>query len=387
MLFSRRKFSVATAVLTAVVLFLLSLHVVLADFNYTVQPGDTLSKLARQYNTTVAAIMSVNQIANPNLIFVGQTLQIPAGNSAPVPTSPPPVNPPPAAPQPTAVPPPPSSGTSYVVQAGDTLYRIALRFGVSVQAVAAANNIQNTNYIYVGQVLIIPGTAVPPSAPPQPQPTQPSQPVPQPTAPPPAATAVPPTTGTNLLTNGSFEGNWYHPSGIPELQIPADWVFEWDSGPTGFGSQPWDVWVRPEVRVLPSNQLPAHERALFIFDGNQTVKAFKGSGAISYRVYQNVTLTPGTYRLDIGVFPDLVASYANGQKVLPTDPTSGEVRFIVGNGGSGWLTPAFGQKNEMAHTFTINATQTVRIGVAIRGRFALQNNGWFIDDWSLLRIQ
>lgn len=372
------------AILSAVLLLILSMQAVLADFNYTVQPGDTLSKLSRQYNTTISAILAVNNIANPNLIYVGQTLVIPDGSSAPAPTSPPPLNPP-SLPQPTAVP-PSSAGSTYVVQRGDTLYRISQRFGVTVQAIAAANNIQNLNYIYVGQVLTIPGTAVPPPAPP---PIQPTQPAPNPTAPPPPPTSPPPPppSGVNTLTNGSFEGSWYHPSGIPELQIPAGWIFEWDTGPTGFGSQPWDVWVRPEVRVLPAYQLPAHEQGLFIFDGNQTVKAFKGSGAISYRLYQQVTLQPGTYRLVTGVFPDLVTGYVNGQKVWPTDPSAGEVRFIVGNGGSGWFSPAFGQKNELSHTFAVNTPQTIRIGMAIRGRYALQNNGWFVDDWSLIRIQ
>ncbi|MCC7448544.1 MAG: LysM peptidoglycan-binding domain-containing protein [Anaerolineae bacterium] len=44
----------------------------------------------------------------------------------------------------------------YVVQRGDNLFRISLRFGVSMQALAAANGITNYNYVYVGQVLVIP---------------------------------------------------------------------------------------------------------------------------------------------------------------------------------------------------------------------------------------
>jgi hypothetical protein len=138
---------------------------------------------------------------------------------------------------------------------------------------------------------------------------------------------------------------------------------------------------------LPSSFLPSHEHDLFIFDGNQTVKVFKGNGAISYRLYQNVTIQPGTYRLEIGVFPDLVTGYSNGHKVWPADPSAGEVRFIVGSGGSGWITPAFGQKNVLSHTFTVNTNQTIRIGLAARGRYALANNGWFVDAWSLKRIQ
>lgn len=46
-------------------------------FIYTVQPGDTLSKIAATYNTTVQAIVELNNISNPNLIQVGQKLKIP----------------------------------------------------------------------------------------------------------------------------------------------------------------------------------------------------------------------------------------------------------------------------------------------------------------------
>jgi murein DD-endopeptidase MepM/ murein hydrolase activator NlpD len=71
----------------------------------------------------------------------------------------------PAQPPPSPAPPPPPSEpapgpaglTTYVVQRGDNLYRIALRFGVSLQALAAANNLANPNRIYVGQQLVIPG--------------------------------------------------------------------------------------------------------------------------------------------------------------------------------------------------------------------------------------
>jgi LysM repeat protein len=45
----------------------------------------------------------------------------------------------------------------YVVQRGDNLFRIALRFHTSVVALANANHIANPNRIFVGQVLTIPG--------------------------------------------------------------------------------------------------------------------------------------------------------------------------------------------------------------------------------------
>ena len=55
----------------------------------------------------------------------------------------------------------PTTGTSYTVKAGDTLYAIALRYGVTVQTIINANGITNANLIRVGQVLTIPGTSTP----------------------------------------------------------------------------------------------------------------------------------------------------------------------------------------------------------------------------------
>lgn len=46
--------------------------------------------------------------------------------------------------------------TTHIIQPGENLFRIALRYGVDVEALAAANNITNENYIYAGQTLIVP---------------------------------------------------------------------------------------------------------------------------------------------------------------------------------------------------------------------------------------
>ena len=227
-----------------------------------------------------------------------------------------------------------------------------------------------------------------------PRPTATNTP-PPPTNPPPAATQPPanptipanPVLGGNILGNGSFESGWYHTHGIPELQTPNDWVFEWDEGPTGYGDQSWDVWVRPEMRVLSKPFLPPSEHALFIFNGEQTVKVFKGSGAISYRLYTDIALQPGTYIFEINFFTDLYTDFQNGQKIWATDPFAGEIRFISPSGGTGWLAPTFGQKNSFTHTFTITEAQTVRLGAGIRGRYAIANNGWFLDDWSLQKVE
>ena len=67
----------------------------------------------------------------------------------------------------------PPTGVTYIVKAGDTLYSIAQRFGVTVDAIAAANNISDPTKIEVGQVLIIPGVTATPTVIPTVTPTPP----------------------------------------------------------------------------------------------------------------------------------------------------------------------------------------------------------------------
>ncbi|WP_214795997.1 MULTISPECIES: LysM peptidoglycan-binding domain-containing protein [unclassified Exiguobacterium] len=62
----------------------------------------------------------------------------------------------------TTVTPPPTTTVKYTVKSGDTLYKIATMYNTTVAKIAAANNITNINLISVGQVLIIPGTTVTP---------------------------------------------------------------------------------------------------------------------------------------------------------------------------------------------------------------------------------
>jgi LysM repeat protein/Tol biopolymer transport system component len=100
---------------------------------HVVQWGETLSIIASRYGVTVEAILVVNGLSDPNFVYVGQRLIIPtsAGGSSP--------------------------GGQHVVAPGETLTSIALRYGTSVAALAAANRLGETDFIYVGQVLIIPG--------------------------------------------------------------------------------------------------------------------------------------------------------------------------------------------------------------------------------------
>jgi hypothetical protein len=202
----------------------------------------------------------------------------------------------------------------------------------------------------------------------------------------PPSLPVNPILGENLLPNGSFEEGHYNMHGIPELQLPTGWVLEWDESKTGFGSESWDVYLRPETRVLSKDFLPAAEHSLFIFDGTHTIKAFKGDGAISFKLFRDVYLEPGTYVLEINVFPDLYMDYQNGRKIWADDPNTGQFRFIA-PGATGWMGTVYGRKNSLTHTFTIDNAEEVPIGAAMRGNHAIMNDGWFLDDWSLRRVE
>ncbi|MDT8306727.1 MAG: hypothetical protein RRC07_12395 [Anaerolineae bacterium] len=206
-------------------------------------------------------------------------------------------------------------------------------------------------------------------------------------APGPIASVEPPPGEPNLLPNPSFEEGWYHPYGIDELQVPNRWALEWLEGANHLDPDPWNAWVRPEVRILSPEFLPAAEHSLFIWEGQQTLKVFKGAGAISFNLQTSVYLEPGGYLFVVHVFPDLVDAYGdNGQKVWAPDPLSGEVALIVAGEQQPWQLPRFGQKNRFTHLFVTENAGLVQLGVAVRGRWAITNNGWFLDDWALYPV-
>ena len=107
---------------------------------YVVQSGDTLFSIATRYGTTVDAISQANGIVDPTQLYVGQELTIPTGGEV--------VSPPSE---------PSTGGTTYVVQPSDpNLFRIATRYGISWQRLAAYNGITAPYVIYPGMVLEIP---------------------------------------------------------------------------------------------------------------------------------------------------------------------------------------------------------------------------------------
>ena len=108
---------------------------------HVVRRGETLSSIARRYGTSIQALVRANGLRNPNFIFSGQRLVIPGRGAKKVSSS-----------RVSA-----RGGKVHVVRRGETLSSIARRYGVSVRALARANGLRNTNFIFSGQRLVIPG--------------------------------------------------------------------------------------------------------------------------------------------------------------------------------------------------------------------------------------
>jgi len=100
---------------------------------YVVKPGDTLGGIAAAHDTTVSAIVNLNSLSNPDVIRIGQTLEIHGTDS------------------------PAASTKSHTVRYGEYLGSIAASYNVSIANLLKANAVSNPNLIRVGQVLTIPG--------------------------------------------------------------------------------------------------------------------------------------------------------------------------------------------------------------------------------------
>lgn len=146
---------------------------------YTIQAGDTFSGIADQFGITLEELIAANPDVDPTSLVAGDVINLPEAVTAPPPvatatpgeapdeeepTEAPPAEIPTDTPMPAPTEPPPpvdtptaqSLGTTYVVQAGDTFASIAAQFGITIEALAAANPGVDSNNLSIGQVLMLP---------------------------------------------------------------------------------------------------------------------------------------------------------------------------------------------------------------------------------------
>ena len=109
-----------------------------------VQPGDTLTGIAKRHGLTIAQLVALNDLADPNRIVAGQRLTVSSSPGAR-----------PAAPRPAT--PSAPAARSHTVRSGEHLTGIARHYGLTIAEVAAANGISDPSRIYAGQRLHIPG--------------------------------------------------------------------------------------------------------------------------------------------------------------------------------------------------------------------------------------
>lgn len=94
---------------------------------YTVKAGDSLYKIAKEYNTTVSNLMTINSLSSSTL-QIGQVLKVPDNNT--------------------------NNNQVYIVKSGDTLYSIARQYNTTVSDLIAKNNLSST-VLSIGQKLLV----------------------------------------------------------------------------------------------------------------------------------------------------------------------------------------------------------------------------------------
>jgi len=116
---------------------------------HTVRRGETLGAIARRYGVATSEILALNQLSPKKRLKVGQVLTIPAPGQLAQRDVPDPSPAPKAAPA-------RGGDNQYVVREGDTLWELAKKFGTTTSAIRAANRMGAHDKLSIGQVLVLP---------------------------------------------------------------------------------------------------------------------------------------------------------------------------------------------------------------------------------------
>jgi N-acetylmuramoyl-L-alanine amidase len=127
---------------------------------YVVKAGDIPSRIAAAMGVTTQALLDANGLTAKDFIKIGDQLVVPAGGTLPAGGTIAPT----AATIPTTTvagkpPVAPAGSSKYTVVANDSWYGIAKKFGVTPDALLAANGATTKTLITPGQVIVIPGKA------------------------------------------------------------------------------------------------------------------------------------------------------------------------------------------------------------------------------------
>lgn len=202
---------------------------------------------------------------------------------------------------------------------------------------------------------------------------------------------------TNLLRNPGFEDGTYPFDPLGILYIPKEWVFTFRDGPTNQLPRQTVPWGRPNAGCLGLQQFPPHEHPIFFQQGSQMLwKTWQGNSYPQYvTLSQTLTLTPGqTYRFTASVCPDMVTQYGGPQgKVFIDDPDAYAVRVLATSGGQTFssefkktLQLPSDQYTPVSVDFTAPAAEAT-VSVEAYGIFAIENNCFFMDNFSLEAIE
>jgi len=248
-----------------------------APASCVVQPGDTVSSIAARYGLAAADVLAWNDLGWRSVIYPGQTLALTGGSAPTTPA--------------------PAASADYTVVAGDTLFAIAQRNGLSVDALLTANGLGHDSIIYPGQTLSI------------------AAPAPDP-APSPATTSTPSTVlNAPQAENAGMIIRIGRELGVSDRGIAIALAtamvesgmrnLEWgDRDSLGlFQQRPSTGWGTPaQLRD------PAHATKLF-FGGATNPNTGKTRGLLDVKGWQSMTLTKAAQAVQYSAFPDAYAKW------------------------------------------------------------------------------
>ena len=120
-----------------------------AEPEIVVQPGDTLTAIAHRHGVSVEHLVTINRLADPDRILVGQLLRLVPVQAPPAPSA--------GAAAPSAAAAPPPAAAVHVVRQGENLTRIARTYGTTVASIVELNRLADPGHIVPGQRLSIRG--------------------------------------------------------------------------------------------------------------------------------------------------------------------------------------------------------------------------------------